>query len=169
MVSWVCAGLLVFAACWTDMRTSKIPNTLTVCGLVTGLFYHLALPGGEGLLFAGLGAAVGFLAMLGLYLFKALGAGDVKLFAALGAWIGMEWILYCSIYSLFYSGLIAVALLLIKKSRISKLFDLLLRFYQLLFFRDRRAFQFNAGELTMYPFMYAAAPAFVTVVWTILG
>ncbi|WP_010273526.1 A24 family peptidase [Paenibacillus senegalensis] len=167
MVSWFFAGMIVSAACWTDMRTSKIPNVLTVFGLLGGIIYHSIAPGGNGLAFAGLGAGAGFIALLGLYLFKALGAGDVKLFAALGAWIGTEWILYCSIYSMIYSAFIAFILLLVRKSRLSKLMDLFLRLQQLLFYRDRTALTFSTVELTTYPFMYAAAPAFVTVVVSI--
>lgn len=168
MIAWIGAGLLVGIASWTDMRTSKIPNLLTVCGCISGLFYHLLLPGGEGFAFACFGAIAGFLAMLGLYFFKALGAGDVKLFAALGTWIGFEWILYCSIYSLIYSALIALILLLITKTGMAKLVNLLLRIYQLMFQRDRTALVFSSDELTTYPFMYAAAPAFITVVWMML-
>jgi prepilin peptidase CpaA len=78
---------LVCAAAFTDLRSRRIPNALTVAGLVAGLGLRVPL-GGEAVL-DGLGGAVAALA-LGIPFFaaRALGGGDVKLLAAVGAFAG---------------------------------------------------------------------------------
>lgn len=167
MIPWMLSGVIVAAACWTDMRRSKIPNKLTVCGTLAGIVFHLWADGWMGLGHALLGVTAGFAVMFILYLFKALGAGDVKLFAALGACVGPELVLYCSLYSLLYAGVIGVVVLLSHKQRINKLFGLAMRLFELLFFRSRGALSFNGHDITRYPFMYAVAPAYLTAAWSV--
>jgi prepilin peptidase CpaA len=73
-------------AVWTDLRTRRLPNWLTVGSLVVALAAR-ALPGGlevlPGLLSAGLAFAFGF----PFFLAGGLGAGDVKLMAGLAAFL----------------------------------------------------------------------------------
>ncbi len=82
------AGLLAAIAVWTDVRTWRIPNWLTLTGIALGLGLGLASGGGRGLLFAAVGALVTALVPLLLFRVSAMGGGDVKLFAALGALLG---------------------------------------------------------------------------------
>jgi prepilin peptidase CpaA len=88
-------GFTLTAAVW-DFRTKRIPNWLTVSGLLVALAYH-AVVGfmtggfsglGGGLLTAAAGFGVGFGILLVLWLIGGGGAGDVKLMGALGAWMG---------------------------------------------------------------------------------
>ena len=52
------AGLLITAAV-IDLRIQKIPNLLTFSAVLTGLAYHFALNGTDGLAFSTKGVAVG--------------------------------------------------------------------------------------------------------------
>jgi prepilin peptidase CpaA len=89
-------------AAFTDLRTKKLPNWLTVPSFVVGLLFHVVagaihegLSGAaHGLLFALAGFATGFSILLGLWLIGGGGAGDVKLMGALGAWLGFKTTLY---------------------------------------------------------------------------
>jgi len=82
-------ALLVLAA-WTDWRTMRIPNWLTVPGMVWGLYFG-AIQGASvssGLLTSALGLLTGLLLLLPLFALRVLGAGDVKLLAMVGAFLG---------------------------------------------------------------------------------
>jgi len=75
--------LLVSMAAIYDFRFRRIPNWLSLSGLILGfgLNAHGTLAAGEGMLLA---TAV----YLPLYLLRGMGAGDVKLMAAIGALVG---------------------------------------------------------------------------------
>lgn len=72
------------AAVW-DLRTRRIPNRLSMAGLVAGLLLHLAMAGPRGALLSALGAAVFALPFVLPWWLGGMGGGDVKLALALGA------------------------------------------------------------------------------------
>jgi prepilin peptidase CpaA len=75
------SGLL--AACVTDLRSRRIPNTLNLVLFFGLLALHLAQGGLGALASAGLSFLLCFGLGLVLYLVGALGAGDVKLLGAI--------------------------------------------------------------------------------------
>jgi prepilin peptidase CpaA len=92
---WASASIVLVAVV-SDIATRRIPNIVTMGGLVTGLAVHGAagvvdhgLVGGlRGVGFAVVGAlACGLLPFLG-WRKGEMGGGDVKLFAAIGALVG---------------------------------------------------------------------------------
>ena len=113
----VLIALLVVAAV-IDYRSYKIPNWLTVGGMLLGLACSAALaaPAYSGLL-AGLGGiAVGMVVLLPLYAIRVLGAGDVKLMGAVGAFLGVADTLSAILFVGVTSGVAAVAVALQRKA-----------------------------------------------------
>ena len=87
--SAVLLGLLVTAAV-IDVRSHRIPNWLTVSGIVFGLFYSAfgPFPLQDGVLWSLGGLALGAGVMFPFYLMRVMGAGDVKLMGMVGALLG---------------------------------------------------------------------------------
>lgn len=83
--------LLTAVAAWTDWRSGKIYNVLTLPGMVLGVAGRAWLDGAAGAADS-LGGwfAVGGLMVVALALFPHVGGGDVKLMAMLGALLGVE-------------------------------------------------------------------------------
>lgn len=77
-----------------DWKYRRIPNWLSLAGLIAGFSCHCYLDGIPGLLVAAKGFGLAALIYLLLYLVRGMGAGDVKLMAALGSIAGpMSWLL----------------------------------------------------------------------------
>jgi prepilin peptidase CpaA len=77
-------------ACFTDIRSRRIPNLLVVPFAIAGLIVGIVFHGWSGLWnsMAGIGLAAG---VCGVFCFlRGMGMGDLKLCAAIGAWIGPE-------------------------------------------------------------------------------
>src|SRR5215471_4225376 len=89
---------LVICAAIYDARYRRIPNWLTVSGVLFGIALNSFTgrpdfgvdPGVAGLLFALKGMGLGFGLYLALHLLRAMGAGDVKLMAAVGSLVGWQ-------------------------------------------------------------------------------
>ncbi len=89
----------------TDALWLKISNWLTLPLLAGGLLFHAFAPSQMGVLFALLGAGLGFGLLVVFFIAGGLGAGDVKLLSAIGAWIGPHDVLVLYIVSAFLVGL----------------------------------------------------------------
>lgn len=109
------AVLLSLVAGWTDLRSRRIPNWLTVPGLVIGIAANTVLSGRSGLKTSLLGAAVGLALLLPFVLLRSLGAGDWKLAGSLGAFAGPRILMGLLLYSVFVAGVMAVALVIYKR------------------------------------------------------
>src|SRR5882724_6515196 len=79
---------IVLVAAWHDVRWRKIPNWLSLGGMLAGLILNTALGGAAGLRSAAGGLLLGFGGYFCLYCLRAMGAGDVKLMGAVGAIAG---------------------------------------------------------------------------------
>jgi len=108
------AVLLSVVAGWTDLRSRRIPNWLTVSGLVIGIAANTAVGGWGGLKTSLLGAAVGLALLLPFVLLRSLGAGDWKLAGSLGAFAGPGILVDLLLGSVFVAGVMAVALVIYK-------------------------------------------------------
>ncbi len=95
-------------ACVTDLRTRRIPNTLTFGAALAGLLYQSVSGGVDGLGHAALGWLVGAVIFIVPFALGGLGGGDVKLLAALGAWLGPEDVLWLSLYAGVAGGVMAL-------------------------------------------------------------
>lgn len=114
-------ALVAFVAAVYDFRFRRIPNWLTLGGVllglglnsflnVTGLTWHSGYNWRSAL--AGMGLA--FAVYFPLYLLRGMGAGDVKLMAAIGAIVGPSNWFGVFILSNTLGGLVAVVLVLSK-------------------------------------------------------
>ena len=106
------SAVLAAIAGWTDWRTRRIPNWLTVPGLLAGIGANAIFKGWLGTKDALLGAGLGLAILLPLVLVRSLGAGDWKLIGALGAWLGPGRLIAVLIITIFAAGLMAFAMIL---------------------------------------------------------
>jgi prepilin peptidase CpaA len=109
--------LAVFVALWAggmDWRYRRIPNWLTVPGLMVGVAVNTMVHGWAGTKASLLGAGLGLLVLLPFVLIRALGAGDWKLAGALGAFLGPGLLFTVLIGSIFVAGVMALVLVIYK-------------------------------------------------------
>jgi prepilin peptidase CpaA len=99
-------------ACVTDVRFRKVPNWLTASAVLAGLSGHVIAPGGQGLVAAALGMAVGLAVFFPFFALGGMGGGDVKLMAALGTWIGWSAIIWTALYGAVAGGVLGLAVAL---------------------------------------------------------
>lgn len=112
LVAPAAALLLVLLACGFDLRTRRIPNTLTLGAALLALSVHTAIGGLGGFFTALAGWATGLAVFLPFYLLRGLGAGDVKLLAAVGAWLGPAMALWTALCGALAGGLLALVVAL---------------------------------------------------------
>lgn len=108
------AELLALVAAWTDLRSRRIPNWLTVPGLLIGVAMNVVFGGPTGLWFSLKGAGLGLALLLPFVLLRSLGAGDWKLAGALGAFAGPGVLVDLLLGSIFVAGVMAVVLVIYK-------------------------------------------------------
>ncbi|WP_420995520.1 A24 family peptidase [Cupriavidus sp. 30B13] len=107
---------LVGLAAASDMRSHRIPNWLVAAGLMVALVLQITLHGfGQGAQTWLTGALAGFAPYLGLYMLGAVGAGDAKLMASIGAFVGPQGALEIAVASFAVGGLLALAVMLMRK------------------------------------------------------
>ncbi len=109
------AVTLALIAGWTDWRSRRIPNWLTVPGLLVGVSLNGLAGGWLGLKASLLGAGLGLLVLLPFVFLRSLGAGDWKLAGALGAFVGWEAMATLLMGSVFVAGVMALGLVIYKR------------------------------------------------------
>jgi prepilin peptidase CpaA len=112
---WVLAGIFAAIAGFTDWRWRRIPNWLTVPGLILGIAANAATDGWAGAKTALLGAGLGLALLLPLVMVRSLGAGDWKLTGALGAFLGPQRLIAVLLATILVAGLMALALIVAKR------------------------------------------------------
>ena len=108
---WFLAIGLTLLAAWTDWRTRKIPNWLTVAGFLAGIAINSYLRGWHGTKASLEGAGLALVLLLPLVLLRGLGAGDWKLMGAVGAFLGPVLFVFVLVGSILVSGLMAMILM----------------------------------------------------------
>ena len=95
-------------AAWIDLRQRRIPNWLSLTGIVAGFFLWVSHAGWSGLLQGFLGLLVGGALFMPFYLMRGMGAGDVKLMAAVGTFLGPTHAFFCGLLIAIVGGVIAL-------------------------------------------------------------
>jgi prepilin peptidase CpaA len=113
----VLTGAMLLAVCagWTDWRWRRIPNWLTVSGLLLGVIVNAVVGGLAGVKTSLLGVALGLALLLPFVLLRSLGAGDWKLAGALGAFTGPGRLVDLLLASILVAGVMAVMLVIYKR------------------------------------------------------
>lgn len=109
--------VLLAIAAVSDARSYRIPNALTVAGMMLGLAVNTfdgqagvaGFLGGLGGLFAGL------VALLPMYVFGISGAGDVKLMAMVGAFLGVPDVLVALLFVFLTGGVLALLTVIVRR------------------------------------------------------
>jgi prepilin peptidase CpaA len=109
------AVVLALIAGYTDWRSRRIPNWLTVSGFLIGVLANVLADGKAGLITSLLGAGLGLLVLLPFVFLRSLGAGDWKLAGALGAFVGWQVLANLLIGSVFVAGVMALGLVIYKR------------------------------------------------------
>ena len=112
-------ALLAAAAGWSDWRFRRIPNWLTVPGLVLGVIVNSLVWGWPGAKTSLLGALLGLALLLPFVMVRSLGAGDWKLVGALGAFLGPQHLLTVLLGAILIAGVMA-AVLVIRHKRVRR-------------------------------------------------
>lgn len=109
---WIPAILVAMIAGVLDWRYRRIPNWLTVSGLVAGVVVNGVVAGWPGLKSALLGALLGLGVLLPFVLLRSLGAGDWKLAGALGACLGPRQLMAALVGTILLAGIMALAVVI---------------------------------------------------------
>jgi len=155
--------ILVFAS-WTDFQQHRIPNILSLGGILLGTALHTWILGISGFATGLAGAAVGIGILLPFYLRGGMGAGDVKLMGAVGAFLGPHNAMLATGLSLGAGGLLAFIILALRGG----LKPLAVRYFNTLkwlLVSGKLSHQSpEPGEVAATKFPYAAAIGIGTVV-----
>jgi prepilin peptidase CpaA len=114
---WAFTLAVAIVAAWSDWRTRRIPNWLTVAGVILGVGLHTVIAGRRGAAASLEGVGLALALLLPLVLLRALGAGDWKLMGALGAFLGPWMVLFVMLASFLISGFMAI-LMMIQAKRV---------------------------------------------------
>lgn len=106
---------VLLAAAASDLRSRRIPNWLTLSGVVLGLGINTLLGGWHGFAIALGGCGLALAVYVPLYAVRALGAGDVKLMAAVGAFTGPAMWLDVVIATALLGGVLALILVVMRR------------------------------------------------------
>jgi len=110
-------AVLVCVAAVIDWRTLRLPNWLTFGTLACGLAVSAVHPAPDESLWRALGGALaGLGCTLPFYVLRVMGAGDTKLMAGVGAFLGFPAVLGAVVYTFIAGGIAAIAFALWRRS-----------------------------------------------------
>lgn len=106
--------MLGLTAAVYDVKTRRLPNSLTLGAAVAALVGQVALSGWAGVGLAAAGWAAGLALFFPVFALGGMGAGDVKLLAAVGAWLGPWGVLWTALYAALAGGVMALGVVLVR-------------------------------------------------------
>jgi prepilin peptidase CpaA len=156
LLSSALVGTVLIAA-FTDLRTRKIPNLLTVSALGIALGLRASI-GGAALLDGLAGLLLGAAIVLPLFAVQAIGGGDAKLLLAVAGFLGLKGFLVALAATAIAGGILAVAISLRRGVVLPVLLDTggLLRYYLTLGRQGKRA-TITAPQAVTIPYAVAIA------------
>jgi prepilin peptidase CpaA len=117
MDEWINYFLITFLALCaaSDVRSNKIPNTLTIPCAISAVVLHSFNNGFDGFLFSTAGMATGIALLVFPYIMGGMGAGDVKLMGAVGSFLGAQATLGAFLFIALAGGIYSLAIILIRR------------------------------------------------------
>ena len=112
---------IVIAAAGYDLRYRRIPNWVSLSGIVLGFGCNTLLFGFAGLSRAGLGFLCAIVIYIPLYAVRGMGAGDVKLMAGVGAIAGPKGWMEIFLATALIGGIVSLAVVA-RKQRLRQTF-----------------------------------------------
>lgn len=161
---WTFAIGITLLAAWTDWRWRKIPNWLTVSGLILGIGTNAIAAGWHGAKASLEGAGLALVLLLPFVLLRGLGAGDWKLMAAIGAFLGPMGLLKALLVSVLVSGLMAYVHLVRLGRFMDTLRNLVVLVRGFLSFRIRPNPQISLDNPKLVKLPFGVAAAIATVI-----
>ena len=110
-IVWIALPFILAFACYGEIRERRIPNWLTLGGIVLGIGAGLIEGDLEGLKDSALGLAIAGGMFLPFCLLGVVGGGDMKLMAAVGAIVGWPMVLRVLCNTCIAGGVISVAIM----------------------------------------------------------
>jgi prepilin peptidase CpaA len=107
-ISLVLFVALLALAAWSDVRTRRIPNVLTVSGFAIALALH-SFVGGAAVWSGLMGASIALVIGLLLLATGGMGGGDAKLLIMVGAFLGPQGFLMALLLTTLAGGALALA------------------------------------------------------------
>jgi len=160
---WILAMTLAAVAGWSDWKSRRIPNWLTLSGFLVGLGANTLAWRWEGTKTALAGSALALLLLLPAVLLRGLGAGDWKLMGALGAILGWKQMVLVLLASIFLAALIALGQMIGQKrvrTTLTNLWELVRGFF-IFGLRPHPELTIDNPRSATLPFGVAAAVATV--------
>lgn len=114
LIADLLAAVLSVIAGYTDWRSRRIPNWLTLPALLIGVLVNSLSRGWPGTKDSLLGAGLGLALLLPFVVIRALGPGDWKLVGALGAFLGPRQLIVVLIVTIFVNGAMALGMIVWK-------------------------------------------------------
>lgn len=105
---FILAAIVSIGSGYSDVKTRRIPNLLTLPGIFLGFILNTILSGFNGFKLSLFGFLIGFCFFLIFYLIGGMGAGDVKLMGAVGAIMGYPLIINVFIFTVISSFIIII-------------------------------------------------------------
>lgn len=102
----ILVAVMLAASVW-DVRERRIPNILTIGGIIVALLIR-AVPGGYPLLGGVAGIGVALLIAVPLFALGGIGGGDAKLLAAAGAFLGPTDLVWAFLATGIVGGLLGI-------------------------------------------------------------
>ncbi|MEZ5292656.1 MAG: prepilin peptidase [Vicinamibacterales bacterium] len=161
------AVMVAAGACATDLARARVPNTLTVLGIVVGVVAHAVLPGGRGAVASLVGGLAGLGVFFPFFALGGMGGGDVKLMAALGAWVGAPAILFVALYTALAGGVLAVGVALAHNYLGEALRNLraLARHWAIVGIRPEPSLTLERGRGPRLPYAVAIFAGLIVTLW----
>jgi len=111
----------LIALCVSDVRHRRLPNALTIGGLLVAFVMAFGLGGVPRLVDSLLAAGCAFLFLIIPFLMRAAGAGDVKMLAAAAAFLGLHTVPFFLLATSFAGLLVAIVMICMRQVTAARL------------------------------------------------